>query len=348
MKQTQNTSLWSKIKELMSKIKTLLVKKIENWTTELDKKITIANGNDKKPSPARVLDTGAPDVNNQGEQHENIEENQVPTSPPATVINKTKVSLGLGELFFFGIIIYALFSVPGKTDHVDSIAKATYEIIISQKSELSLLDPTKIQSAIKATAFEELEVENYYLFSVCHKKSNHYDFPNDLLDGNFISFGILGKVFTRQGNMEKKIKENMEREQRDSQDNNNSNIGNHDSDGDNTLDSDNDSQHGSGLEIITDTRQFGDEIETYAKGCDYQVTHTVVVANRSDRDVSGEDYYLSVEPVDNDEYDYSETNTSYVEGKDIPAHRTATFTWTDVHFDGTWTYEDSVELNLYD
>ena len=326
----------------MSKIKTLLVKKIENWTTELDKKITIANGNDKKPSPARVLDTGAPDVNNQGEQHENIEENQVPTSPPATVINKTKVSLGLGELFFFGIIIYALFSVPGKTDHVDSIAKATYEIIISQKSELSLLDPTKIQSAIKATAFEELEVENYYLFSVCHKKSNHYDFPNDLLDGNFISFGILGKVFPRQEiietMIEKKIEENREKEQRTSLDDG--------SDNGEAFHRDEDAELADYLEIVKNTQQFGTELETYAHGCDYQVTHTVVVANKSDRDVAAEEYYLSVEPMGNDEYDNSYNNTSYVSGKDIPAHGNATFTWTDVHFDGTWTYTDKVELNV--
>lgn len=344
MEQKQTPSLWYKIKELMSKIKTLLVKKIENWTKELDKKITIANSSNKEQSPARVLDTGESNVNNQSEQHENIEENQVPTPPPATVINKTNVSLGLGNILFWGLIIYAFFSVPDKTDHAEAIIKTIpLNEIYDKKPEAILLDENKVHAALKAAILENFEVENYYLFSVCHKKCGDYEFPNDILDGNFISFGILGKVFPRQEMIEKKIKENIEKEQRNSLQSSNTG-GHHGSEGDNTFDRDNYSEHGNRLEIVTNAQQFGDEIETYPSGCDYQVTHTVVVANRSDRDVAAQDYYLSVSPVSSDEYDYSETNTSYVSGKFIPAHGTATFTWTDMHFDGTWTYEDRVEL----
>ena len=39
-------------------------------------------------------------------------------------------------------------------------------------------------------------------------------------------------------------------------------------------------------------------------------------------------------------------NKRKVSGKFIPANGTVTFTWTDVHFDGTWTYEDKVRLKI--
>lgn len=221
MEQKQSPSLWSKIKELMSKIKTLLVKKIENWTTELDKKITIANSSNKEQSPARVLDTGESNVNNQSEQHENIEENQVPTPPPATVINKTNVSLGLGNILFWGLIIYAFFSVPDKTDHAEAIIKTIpLNEIYDKKPEAILLDENKVHAALKAAIVENFEVENYYLFSVCHKKSGDYEFPNDILDGNFISFGILGKVFTRQEKLEENVKNDIRGHNRQDSDNN--------------------------------------------------------------------------------------------------------------------------------
>ena len=100
----------------------------------------------------------------------------------------------------------------------------------------------------------------------------------------------------------------------------------------------------SSLKIIKSTQQLGAELETYARGCDYQVTHTVVVANQSNKDVPAGAYYLVISPIGKDEYGYSKTNTRQVPGKAIPAHGTVTHTWTDVHFDGTWSYEDKVTL----
>ncbi len=262
---------------------------------------------------------------------------------PTTVINKTNVTLGLGNILFWGLIIYALFSVPDKSDHVEAIIKTIpLNEIYNKKPETILIDDNKVHAALKAAIMENFEVENYYLFSVCHKKSSYYDFLDDLLNGNFISFGILGKVFPRQEiietMIEKKIEENREKEQRTSLDDG--------SDNGEAFHRDEDAELADYLEIVKNTQQFGTELETYAHGCDYQVTHTVVVANKSDRDVAAEEYYLSVEPMGNDEYDNSYNNTSYVSGKDIPAHGNATFTWTDVHFDGTWTYTDKVELNV--
>lgn len=100
----------------------------------------------------------------------------------------------------------------------------------------------------------------------------------------------------------------------------------------------------SSLTIIKSTQQLGAELEAYAHGCDYQVTHTVVVANQSNKDVPAGAYYLVISPIGKDEYGYSKTNTRQVPGKAIPAHGTVTHTWTDVHFDGTWSYEDKVTL----
>lgn len=100
------------------------------------------------------------------------------------------------------------------------------------------------------------------------------------------------------------------------------------------------------LKIIKSTQQFGAELDTYAHGCDYQVTHTVIVANKSGKAVPASAYYLSISPVGKDYYGYSKTNTRQIPGKAIPANGTVTHIWTDVHFDGTWTYEDKVTLKL--
>lgn len=48
MGQNQNIPLWSEVKELISKSKTLLAKRIENWTKELDKKIINAESSAKE------------------------------------------------------------------------------------------------------------------------------------------------------------------------------------------------------------------------------------------------------------------------------------------------------------
>lgn len=100
------------------------------------------------------------------------------------------------------------------------------------------------------------------------------------------------------------------------------------------------------LKIIKSTQEFGEQLDVYARGCDYEVTHTVVVANKSNKDVPGDAYYLRVSPVGRDEYGYSKNNTSQVPGEDIPANGTVTITWTDVHFDGTWSYKDKVTLKV--
>ncbi len=347
MGQNKNNSLWLKITELMSKISTLLGKRIEKWTQKINNEIIKEENSGKGLTSATVVNMSESNMANQSEQNDSIKYNIENSSTPASVINKTKVSLGLGNFLFWGIIIYAFFSVPDKSEHVEAITKTVYETILSQKSELNLLEPTKIQGVIKAKIFESFEVENYYLFSICHKKSNYYDFPNDLLDGNFISFGILGKVFTRQEKIENfLVHENREREQRTLQ--NSSNTGYHGSNNDNTLNRDNGSEYDSYLEIVKNTQQIGDEIETYAHGCDYQVTHTVVVANHADYPVPGSAYRLIVSPESSSDnyYDYSRTNTREVQGKTIPANETATFSWTDVHFDGTWSYVDKVELKI--
>lgn len=100
------------------------------------------------------------------------------------------------------------------------------------------------------------------------------------------------------------------------------------------------------LKIIKNTQEFGDELDTYASGCDYEVTHTVVVANKSNKYVPADAYYLSISPVGRDEYGYSKTNTRQVAGEAIPANGTVTITWTDVHFDGKWSYKDKVTLKV--
>ena len=101
------------------------------------------------------------------------------------------------------------------------------------------------------------------------------------------------------------------------------------------------------LKIIKNTQQYGAELDgEYASGCDYLVTHTVVVANKSGKAVPANAYYLSISPVGKDEYGYSLKNPSQIPGKAIPANGTVTHTWTDVHYLGRWEYEDKVTLKI--
>lgn len=98
------------------------------------------------------------------------------------------------------------------------------------------------------------------------------------------------------------------------------------------------------VKIVKKDLAFGEKLDYYAHGCDYRCTHTVIVSNKNDADISGKDYYLSVVDKSN-EPDYYQKNTKRVGGKDIPANGTVTLIWKDVHFDGTWIYEDDVILN---
>ena len=217
MGQNQNIPLWSEVKELISKAKTLLAKRIENWTKELDKKIINAESSakDQAPAkdqtPAKVVDTGESNMANQSGHYYNIEKNDEKSSSPVIINNKTKVYplKGLGSLIFVGLIVFALFSVPDKTDHVETITKKipTYEIYEHVPQSVMLQD-SKIQAALKGTINENLKYENYYLFSVCHKKERDYDFF-EVLEGNFVSFGIFGKVFLSK-KMEETIEEKIE------------------------------------------------------------------------------------------------------------------------------------------
>lgn len=101
------------------------------------------------------------------------------------------------------------------------------------------------------------------------------------------------------------------------------------------------------LKIIKNTHQYGAELDgEYASGCDYLVTHTVVVANKSGKAVPAGAYYLSISPVGKDYYGYSLKNPSRIPGKAISANGTVTYTWTDVHYLGRWAYEDKVTLKI--
>lgn len=344
-KNQDNHSLWSKISQLMSKISTLLGKKIENWTKMIEKEI-IEDNSGKGQTPAMVVNMGEPNVKNQSVRYET----ETPSSP-ATVINKTKVSVGLSGILFWGIIIYAFFSVPDRSDHVEEITKQIYDICKSENllsdPKLAFIDEDKIKALYENILYEGGEYENYYLFSVYHKKSDYYDF-GDVLDGNFMSLGICGKVFVfiKKENIEESIsREKSDREMSVSHNSHNT-TGYHSGDKDSAID--NSARYDGCLQIVKNTQQFGDEIESYAHGCDYQVTHTVVVANHADYSVPGSAYCLIVSPEDSneDEYGYSRTNTREVQGKTIPANETATFSWTDVHFDGTWSYVDKVDLKI--
>lgn len=94
---------------------------------------------------------------------------------------------------------------------------------------------------------------------------------------------------------------------------------------------------------------YGEELQSYARGFDYRCTHTVVVANNNDFDIPGEEYYLSVITLPTCDVsiqkEYYQKNTKRIAGKPIPAHGTVSLSWKDVHFDGTWSYEDDIILN---
>lgn len=101
MKQNQNTtSLWSLIRELVSKTGTLLAKKIGGWIKVIDKELN-EDSSAKVHTPAKVADMGESNMANQSKQNYNVDLNNNDPSPPATVINKTSVSLGLGEVLFW-------------------------------------------------------------------------------------------------------------------------------------------------------------------------------------------------------------------------------------------------------
>lgn len=99
------------------------------------------------------------------------------------------------------------------------------------------------------------------------------------------------------------------------------------------------------VKITRNSTSLGAQINSYAHGCDYRCTHTVEVTNENDFDVSGSDYVLRVVASPCGYPEYAQGNCKSQSGKAIPAHGSVTYTWTDVHFDGSWSYRDRVVLN---
>ena len=89
---------------------------------------------------------------------------------------------------------------------------------------------------------------------------------------------------------------------------------------------------------------FDNAINVYAHGCDFKCTHTITISNENNFVIPSKDYYISVIHKSNDNYDYFQTNKRSIGGKSIPANGTVSYTWQDVHFEGTWSYEDDVML----
>ena len=85
-------------------------------------------------------------------------------------------------------------------------------------------------------------------------------------------------------------------------------------------------------------------INVYAHGCDFKCTHTVIISNENSFVIPSKDYHISVIHKSDDDYDYFQTNKKRIEGKSIPANGTVSYTWQDIHFEGTWSYEDDVML----
>ena len=101
--------------------------------------------------------------------------------------------------------------------------------------------------------------------------------------------------------------------------------------------------------IISKKSQYLDDnfdhaINVYAHGCDYECTHTVIISNENNFVIPCKDYHISVIHKSDDDYDYYQTNKKSIGGKTIPANGTVSYTWQDIHFEGTWSYEDDVML----
>lgn len=216
MEQNQNNSLWPKIQELISKFKILTVKKIENWTKLLDNKIQEENSSDNGQIHGIKSNEANKESEKQNEQIDNIKNEKEGSSP--TKVNNIyirKGSSGIGGFITLVVIVIAFFTVPNQSDHFETLTKTTHEILLSNEDYkgLALLDDSKIQAVLKGALRENYEVKNYYLFSVCYSDDDYDDDYSiqDILDGDFVSFGIFGKVFVREEKLKNSLKENSSR-----------------------------------------------------------------------------------------------------------------------------------------
>ena len=89
---------------------------------------------------------------------------------------------------------------------------------------------------------------------------------------------------------------------------------------------------------------YDNAINVYAHGRDCTCTHTIIISNENNFVIPSKDYYISVIHMSNDDHDYFQTNKKSIGGKSIPANGTVSYTWQDIHFEGTWSYEDDVIL----